>query len=81
MFHLFYVADGEQCVDCMQEEEAAAKRAQFEEAKREAHQKVQEYEAMRKEAAAVEGDVRDKSRLIEQKQHEIEDEKVWRRGT
>lgn len=37
----------------MQEEEAAAKSAQFEEAKREVHQKVQEYKAIRKEAAAV----------------------------
>ena len=63
---------------CMQEEEAAEKRAQFEEAKREAHQKVQEYEAIRKEAASVEGDVRDKSRLIEQKQHEVEEKKVCR---
>ncbi len=63
---------------CMQEEEAAAKRAQFEEAKREAHQKVQEYEAIRKEAASVEGDVRDKSRLIEQKQHEVEETTVCR---
>lgn len=60
----------------LQEEEAAEKRAQFEAAKKEATQKVHEYEALRKEAEAEEGDVRDKSRLMEEKRHEVDDKKV-----
>jgi hypothetical protein len=59
-----------------QEEEAAEKRAQFEAAKKEATERVHEYEAVRKEAESEEGDVRDKSRLMEEKRHEVDDKKV-----
>ena len=60
----------------MQEELAAQKRAEFERSKKEAHQKVIEYEALRKEAEKDEADVRDQSRLIEEKKHEVEEKKV-----
>ncbi len=60
----------------MQEEAAAKKRAEFEQVKKEAHEKVQEYEGIRAQASAAEETVRDKSRLIEQKQREVEEKKV-----
>lgn len=64
------------CCSAAQEEAAAVKRAEFEQAKKEAHQKVQEYKGIRAQASAAEETVRDKSRLIEQKQREIDEKKV-----
>lgn len=62
----------------MQEEEAKRKRAEFEEAKKEAAAKAREYEGARAQAAVAQEGVHDRARALEAQIKEVEDKKVRR---